>query len=98
MLIVAGVLLPGEHLKMSALVQRYGTSSAPIREALGQLEGEGWIEMLPNRGARVRGIERTFISELFEIRIALEPLLAGYSAAAATPTDVDRLKACDRLS
>ncbi|MGO4669867.1 GntR family transcriptional regulator [Bosea sp. 2RAB26] len=89
--IVAGTFAPSEHLKMAALVQRYGTSPAPIREALGQLEGEGWIEILPNRGARVRSIERAFIRELFEIRLALEPPLAGYSAAVATVSDINAL-------
>ncbi|TCR63087.1 GntR family transcriptional regulator [Bosea sp. BK604] len=91
--IITGVYGPAEHLKMATLVERYGTSPAPIREALGQLEGEGWIEILPNRGARVRSIERDFIRELFEIRLSLEPPLAGYSAAVARPSDIDALRA-----
>ena len=43
----------GEWLKISILVERYGLSAAPIREALNQLEAEGLVELLPNRGARV---------------------------------------------
>jgi DNA-binding GntR family transcriptional regulator len=94
--IITGAFGQGEWLKMARLVERYGLSPAPIREALNQLEGEGFVELLPNRGARVRSITRSFVADLFEIRLALEPLLAERSAAVATAEDVavlDRLEA-----
>jgi DNA-binding GntR family transcriptional regulator len=90
--ILSGVFAQGEWLKLSLLVERYGLSPAPIREALNQLEVEGLIDLLPNRGARVRSITRAFIADLFEIRLALEPLLAERSAAAATEEDVKNLE------
>ena len=81
----------GEWLKISILVERYGLSAAPIREALNQLEAEGLVELLPNRGARVRVITRDFIADLFEIRLAIEPILAQRSAAVASPEHVAQL-------
>jgi DNA-binding GntR family transcriptional regulator len=89
--IVSGVFGQGEWLKIAGLAERYGLSSAPIREALNQLEAEGLVELLPNRGARVRRVTRNFIADLFEIRLALEPMMAQRSAAVAQPEHVERL-------
>ena len=89
--IVSGVFGQGEWLKIAGLAERYGLSSAPIREALNQLEAEGLVELLPNRGARVRRVTRDFIADLFEIRLALEPMMAQRSAAVARPEHVARL-------
>ncbi|MET0746213.1 MAG: GntR family transcriptional regulator, partial [Microvirga sp.] len=91
--IVDGTFGQGEWLKMSILVERYGLSGAPIREALNQLEAEGLVEMLPNRGARVRRVTRDYIAKLFEIRLALEPMLAQRSAAVATAENVAQMTA-----
>lgn len=96
--IIAGVFAQGEWLKLSVLAERYGLSAAPIREALNQLEGEGLVEMLPNRGARVRSVTREFVADLFEIRVALEPMMAERSAAVATEDHVRQLEEIeDRL-
>jgi len=89
--IVSGVFGQGEWLKIAGLAERYGLSSAPIREALNQLEAEGLVELLPNRGARVRRVTRDFIADLFEIRLALEPMMAQRSAAVAGPEHVANL-------
>jgi DNA-binding GntR family transcriptional regulator len=94
--IVAGAFSHGEWLKLSLLVDRYGLSPAPIREALNQLAAEGLVELLPNRGARVRRINRSFVADLFEIRFALEPLLAERSAEVATEIHVSELEDAQR--
>jgi DNA-binding GntR family transcriptional regulator len=77
------------------LANRYGLSPAPIREALNQLEGEGLIIIRPNRGAVVRTIEPTFIQELYEIRLGLEPMLVAKCAACATPRDIEAIEAIE---
>ena len=56
--ILEGELKPGERLRAEALAQRFGTSRTPIREALLQLEGQGLVEVEPNRGAVVRAFDR----------------------------------------
>src|SRR4028118_1913708 len=75
--IVKDIFPADSRLKISDLVERYGVSAAPIREALGQLEADGLIILEPNRGARVRKLDRNLVDEIFEIRIGLEPLLVG---------------------
>jgi DNA-binding GntR family transcriptional regulator len=85
--------LPGPGPKTA---RRYGLSQAPVREALGQLAAEGLVVMHANRGAQVRPVDATFVRELYEIRIALEPVLAGKSAAVARPRDVADLERIER--
>ena len=48
--ILSGALAPGERLVEEQLTQRFGTSRAPLREALRQLAQQGLIEHLPRRG------------------------------------------------
>jgi DNA-binding GntR family transcriptional regulator len=55
--ILEGRLAANERLVVSNLAKRYRTSTNPIREALQQLRGEGFVTMTPNRGARVRPID-----------------------------------------
>ncbi len=53
----------------------------PIREALRRLQGEGLVVLEPNRGARVRSMDRSFVENLFATRGTLEALLAGQAAS-----------------
>ncbi len=94
--IVRGNLPQGRRLKVAELATRYGLSPAPIREALNQLEGEGLVVIRPNRGAIVRDLEPSFIRELFEIRLALEPFLVGKCAALATDRHLEAIEAIER--
>ena len=57
------------------LCDRYAVSQMPIREALQQLQGEGLVRIEPNKGASVRKVDEQFVSNLYEIRGALEALL-----------------------
>ena len=83
--IINGVLGAGERLKTVELAERYGVSQVPVREALQQLQGEGLVEIEPNRGASVRCIDSKFISDVFEIREALAGMLAAKAARLMTP-------------
>jgi DNA-binding GntR family transcriptional regulator len=69
--IVRGSLAPGSRLKIADLCARYHVSQMPIREAVQRLQGEGLVVMTPNRGARVRSIDRRFISDIYALRAAL---------------------------
>jgi DNA-binding GntR family transcriptional regulator len=70
--IIQGQLLPGEPLRQELLASHFRVSRIPLREALRGLESEGWIEFLPNRGARVSGMSAAEVSEIYEIRASLE--------------------------
>jgi DNA-binding GntR family transcriptional regulator len=90
--IANGVYPPGHRLKLSELEKRYGVSAAPIRDALQQLQGEGFIVFLPNRGASVRPIDRDFLWQIYEIRKAVETYFVRELADRITPTELDNLR------
>jgi DNA-binding GntR family transcriptional regulator len=90
--IVSGYFGDESRLVVSGLCARYGVSAPPIREALNQLEVEGLIVLSANRGARVRKIDAQFVSEIFEIRIALEPEMVWRNVPVMTEADIDDLR------
>lgn len=91
--IVNGVLEAGARLKTAELAERYGVSQVPVREALQQLQGEGLVEIEPNRGARVRRIDLKFITNVFEIREAVAGMLAAKAAGLMTDAAIAELEA-----
>ena len=93
--IVSGALRFGERITMDALASRYGVSHMPVREALRELQGEGLVQIEPNRGARVRSIDSSFVENLFEIRTALEVMMVRRAAARCTPSDIAELQAIE---
>lgn len=83
--IINGTFEAGARLKAAELAGRYGVSQVPVREALQQLQGEGLVDIEPNRGARVRCVDSKFVRNVFEIRLVLSELLAAKAAERATP-------------
>jgi DNA-binding GntR family transcriptional regulator len=67
-------ILPGSKLPELALAERFGTSRAPIREALYKLTQSGLVERKPRRGAIVQEYGRQEIEELYRVRTLLERL------------------------
>jgi len=67
-----GRLRAGSHLITQELAERFGVSHTPIREALITLAGIGIIDLLPNRGARVRRVTPHEVREVCQVRRALE--------------------------
>lgn len=68
----AGELPAGELLSEIPLARELGISRTPVREALGLLAAEGFLEQIPNRGTVVRQLVSRDIVELYELREALE--------------------------
>lgn len=91
--IIAGDIPLGGWLRMTAVAERFGVSVQPVREALQQLEGEGLVEMIPNRGARVRELDRNRLIHANEIGEALECFLARQFAEEASLSSLRKLEA-----
>jgi DNA-binding GntR family transcriptional regulator len=70
--ILSGKLKAGQALVQEDLADRYSVSRIPVREALRQLEAEGLVQYLPRRGAVVAAASAAEVSEMFDIRVALE--------------------------
>ncbi len=94
-LIMNGTMYPGYRMVEANLSAELGVSRSPLREALRQLEQDGLITTLPNTSTIVSPIRRTDIEQIYEIRIGLEPLMAGYAAAHHYPAP---LESCYRLN
>jgi DNA-binding GntR family transcriptional regulator len=90
--IISGDLGPNARLKVAELAERYDTSTNPVREALQQLRGEGFVIIEPNRGARVRPIDESFVRDIIEIEVLLEPALTRWFVGIATEDDIARLE------
>jgi DNA-binding GntR family transcriptional regulator len=91
--IVDGDYAQGERLTENRLADDFGVSRNPVREALRVVESEGFVEILPRRGAVVATLDDTAIRDLFAVRKQLETLAAGLAAERATEDDVARLRA-----
>lgn len=90
--IIRGHWEPGERLFEDQIATELEVSRNPVREALQALAGEGFVELEPRRGARVAVISAAKAIELFEVREALEGLVARLAAARRTDDDVSELR------
>src|SRR5260370_8280233 len=70
--IIRGEIPEGAQLRQDAIASQYQVSRIPVREALRQLDAEGLIAIVPNRGAVVPTLSSDDIEELFSIRALLE--------------------------
>ena len=66
----------GDELRETAVGKEIGVSRTPVREALRQLELEGLVTIIPNRGAFVNGISEQDVQDIYLIRARLEGLCA----------------------
>lgn len=87
--IVTGELEPGERLVESVLAERMGVSRAPVRTAIRELVREGFVELVPRKGAMVAEVSPESALDCYDVRIALEGLAARLAAERATEEDVD---------
>lgn len=91
--IVEGQWAPGARLVEAHLAADLGVSRNPVREALHVLESEGWVEVEPRKGARVKVMSVDEAEHLFHVRGALESLAAGLAARRRSVPDVTALRA-----
>ncbi|MEL7567138.1 MAG: GntR family transcriptional regulator [Dehalobacterium sp.] len=90
--IISGHLRPGERLMEVQLAEEMGVSRTPVREAIRKLELEGFLVMIPRKGAYVAGISLKDIHDVFEIRAALDSLAAGLAAERITEEELNNLE------
>ncbi len=90
--IISGQIGPNGRLKVAELAARYGSSTNPVREALQLLRGEGFVLIEPNRGARVRPIDESFVRDIIEIEVLIEPALTRWFVTIVGHADIAQLE------
>ena len=80
-----------DELREAALGKELGVSRTPVREALRQLELEGLVTIIPNRGAYVTGISQKDIWGIYRLRSLLEGLCARWAVEHITEGQLDEL-------
>ncbi len=90
--ILTGVFTPGQKLTEQELCKRYDISRTPVREALRQLEADGLVEMVLNRGAFVVGMSDQDYRDLFELRKICEIQAVKWAIDRITDEQMDALE------
>ncbi|MBO5282947.1 MAG: GntR family transcriptional regulator [Lachnospiraceae bacterium] len=90
--ILSGKYAENEELKEVAIGEEMGVSRTPVREAFRQLELEGLIQIIPNKGAYVTGITEKDVKDIYMIRSLLEGLCARWATEHITPEQMEEME------
>lgn len=90
--ILSGKYKEGDELKEVAIGEELGVSRTPVREAFRQLELEGLIQIIPNKGAYVTGITEKDVKDIYMIRSLLEGLCARWACEHITNEQMEEME------
>jgi DNA-binding GntR family transcriptional regulator len=90
-LIFDGLLRPGDRVPQDAIAERLGLSRVPVREALFQLEREGWVVIRPHRGTFIEGLDEAAVYDHYALYGHFYTFAAMRAAERATPEQMERL-------
>lgn len=90
--ILDGRFQNGDELKEATIGNELGVSRTPVREALRQLEREGLVTMIPNKGAYVNGISEQDVQDIYLIRARLEGLCARMATERIDETTLEQME------
>ena len=90
--ILSGKYKENDELKEVAIGEELGVSRTPVREAFRQLELEGLIQIVPNKGAYVTGITEKDVRDIYMIRSLLEGLCARWATEHITPEQMAEME------
>ncbi|PLX87782.1 MAG: GntR family transcriptional regulator [Desulfuromonas sp.] len=90
--ILKGTLKPGEKVAEPDLAERFGISRTPIREAFRQLESEGYLTVIPRKGAVVAALSEQDVQEFYAIKSILEGYAAELAASRLEEKDIAKLE------
>lgn len=82
--ILEGAYQPGSHLLQEEICARFGVSRTPVREALRKLQAQNLVDLIPNKGARIRTITLSELADVYAVRAELEGYAASLAAVACS--------------
>jgi DNA-binding GntR family transcriptional regulator len=94
--IVNGQIPAGARVAEPELADRFGISRTPIREAFRQLESEGFITVIPRKGAIVASLSAKDISDFYDLKMVLEGYAARCAAKVLTEKELVKMEAVNR--
>lgn len=94
--ILTGAFLPGVRIREDQLADEISMSRTPVREAINQLAAEGLVNNIPRRGIYLNEISPEQISELLDVRQALETLAVTRCIDNIDASGLDRLAAIQK--
>jgi len=96
--IVSGEIVGGHQLRSKPLTEQFGVSVSPLREAIHQLAANGFVDLSPQRGARVTVVAKGDLGSLYDARQLIEPEAARRSVTATDQAHAEAVGvAFDRL-
>lgn len=81
----------GSPLRQDEIAAEFGVSRVPVREALFQLQAEGLVQVIPNKGVYVRSVSASDLREWFRLRWLIEGDLLAQAVPQHTPATINRL-------
>jgi len=90
--ILEGVHEPGSRLVIDEIASRMGISQIPIREAMRQLEADGFVTIAPHIGATITSLDANFIYEVFAMLEAMEVISSRAACKMATEEELDKIE------
>ena len=90
--ILRGLIKPGQRIIERVIADELGVSKTPVREALTQLEGEGWVKITPHKGAIVTALSLKELKEIYLMRVQLEGLATRLAAERMTEPTLQNLR------
>ncbi|GAB3677419.1 GntR family transcriptional regulator [Salinisphaera aquimarina] len=88
-----GRLEPGIRVPEKQLCEQFGISRTPLREALKVLASEGFVELLPNRGARVVKLTRRMLEDTLDVMSSLEGLSGELACRHVSSEEIETIRA-----
>lgn len=93
-----GELEPGMQISELSIASELGISRSPVRDALSQMVAEGMVERVPRFGTVIRKFSAQEISDLYDMRVALESYAAAQAASRISPDALQQLEvACEGI-
>ncbi|MFN7929639.1 MAG: GntR family transcriptional regulator [Blastocatellia bacterium] len=90
--ILSGTLQPGETIVESRIAQQLGAGTPLIREALIELEHQGYVQKVPYKGTTVMKLDRRDVANIFRLRVELEALAIEWAKPNVTAHTLDDMR------
>lgn len=94
--IISGSISSGSRVSEPELAERFGISRTPIREALRQLESEGYLTVIPRKGAVVSAFTQKDVEEFYAIKSILEGYAAKLACSRLSDKEIERLQTINK--